>query len=346
MQTQNDITAIMRSYDRKKWRCWIEDILHLGLAWPISNFADDDTPEDVLVSMVSWLQQNDISAAPYEEAVAELLAHYQKKQFNAAKIDALLTVCIHLRSLECKDIIIRMLLDGHLAGLKNDDHYALTVTAIQALGAIDIKADDYKLIKTYIFNTTYKDFSPGIFTQSLYFFRSHGKRPKAMDDYFTFVTHALSVLDDLVEEPAYANAIMFELYGAALYRTPEFFATFFKWYEGEKPFNSPAQKLVNRFLTWADNEKDVNTELVRSMFEYYLKIFEPSFAKIDRMKISYAAVTRSIEVQNADYPDPQVFFVNDDRIFDLISNQIEKRTPVSMRTSASDIFATLEQANV
>ena len=222
MNTENSTVTVLRAHDRKKWRCWIEDILNLGVAWPISNFADDDTREDVLVSMVAFLQQNNISTIPYEEAVGELLGHYQKKQFNAAKIDALLTVSIHTRSIECKDIIIRMLLDGHLAGLKNDEDYALTVTAIQALGAIEMTDADYAVVKNYIFDTTYRIFSPGIFTQSLYFFRNHGKRPQSLTDYFNFVTHSLTVLDELVEQERYANAIMFELYGAALYRTPEF----------------------------------------------------------------------------------------------------------------------------
>lgn len=355
MITESNTPAILRAYDRKKWRNWIEDILNLGVAWPISNFSDDDTPEDVLVSMVAFLQQHQISTLLYEEAVAELLGHYQKKQFNAAKIDALLTVCIHTRSLECKDIIIRMLLDGHLDGLTTEEGYTLTVTAIQALGAIPVEAYDYDTIKKYIFDSTYGTFSPGIFTQSLYFFRNHGQKPKPLGDYFAFVTHSLSVLDDLVEEERYSNAIMFELFGAALYRTSTFFTTFFEWYESEKPFNQHAQKMVNRFLSWAGEEKDVNTELVRSVFEHYLRIFEPSFAKIEKMRISYTAVTRSIEIYKEEHAEPEVVFVNDDRIFGLISNQIEKRKPVLLRkeardgtlhiTRAADVIATLEHAN-
>ena len=228
--------------------------------------------------------------------VPVLVIKREEEDFNAEKLDALLNVCLQSRSIICKPTVIQILLEGQLDGLTHDG-YSLSGTAIQALGATDLTAVEYDTIKRFILHTPRQSLSAGTLTQSLYFFRKHYDPKEPLGDYFRFIDIALSELQDRQKEDAFTNAIMFELYGAAFYRTQDFFYHFFKWYKNND-MDHWAGEITWLFFQWAQNDPEVGPDFNRTMFEAYMKVEGLTNVEIEKSDIYVSYNTRTLEFKN------------------------------------------------
>lgn len=228
------ITPVLRDFTTAQWQHWIEDILHVGVAYPISNFSKDDEPSDVLSKMIAYLQENNISTRPYEEAVNELLHKYHKEQFNARKLHALLSAALSSGSAICKTHVLRLFDSRLLAPLENRG-FSLHAIALQTLTKMHLTDAERTKVQAST-RALLLEMQPraDIYAQSLYFARTQDDLNHPLADFFDWMTLMFRALEkNPVADPAQlcAKAIRLEVLGAAVSRKGDFFPAFYHWFK-------------------------------------------------------------------------------------------------------------------
>ncbi|MCE7921616.1 MAG: hypothetical protein DYG98_01015 [Haliscomenobacteraceae bacterium CHB4] len=227
-------TPVLREFSTAQWQHWTEDILHLNTAYPISYFSPDDEPADVLSKMIAYLQENDISTRPYEEAINELLHKYHKEQFNAPKLHALLSAVMSSGSFICKTYVLRLFDSRLLAPLENKGFslHALTLQALTKMNLTD--AERSKVLASTRALLLEMQPRADIYAQSLYFARNQDDLNHPLAGFFDWMTLMFQVLEkNPGADPAHLcpKAIRMEVLSAAVSRKGDFFPAFYHWFK-------------------------------------------------------------------------------------------------------------------
>lgn len=227
-------TPVLREFSTAQWQHWTEDILHLNTAYPISYFSPDDEPADVLSKMIAYLQENNISTRPYEEAINELLHKYHKEQFNAPKLHALLTAAMSSGSAICKPYVLR-LFDGRLLVPLENKGFSLHTLALQALTKMNLTNAERTKVQAST-RALLLEIQPraDIYAQSLYFARTQDDFNHPLPHFFDWMNLIFQALGkNPGADPAHqcAKAIRMEVLGAAVSQKGNFFPAFYHWFK-------------------------------------------------------------------------------------------------------------------
>ena len=114
------ILEVLKSYAMQDWVDWIDDILHIGIAYPISNLS---TEHDDLTEIFIYLQSYNISTKNYEIAIEQTLNQLQPISQNSILIERILNALLVIKSSRVKSFLLKIYFDKKYISAKGTDDF-------------------------------------------------------------------------------------------------------------------------------------------------------------------------------------------------------------------------------
>jgi len=106
--TKEEILSIFKEYSVDEWKDWIDDVIHLDVAYPTSRLTPEGEP---LVDILHLLGKNEISVKKYETAFAETFKKFADIDFSSPHLERILDVITEGQIYKANDALLKFFLN-------------------------------------------------------------------------------------------------------------------------------------------------------------------------------------------------------------------------------------------
>lgn len=186
--SENDPISVFQSFSSTQWADWLDDIINVGFANPVSFVSRGD---DIIVEIVDFLRANSIKQSNYESSLLHYVSQYDFEHGDYISLERVLNALINLRSYS--DHLMKIVVSRENSFLRGNNNYikSLALLSLARAGTIDQNIIDETY--NYIRMVGLKDMThdPVFFGNSLRFVFAH-----CPSRYFELLTYILDILEN------------------------------------------------------------------------------------------------------------------------------------------------------
>lgn len=224
-----DIKEILMSYNNVDWENWLQDILNLGIAYPVSKVSSDG---DVIIDIIGYLRSNNISTKYYERAITDILTEeYHQNPEGINTQERLINALISLSSTNANEILLNILFSRINSHKKGRDSYIKTLALIALTQSPNLNDNQKTSVFNFIVLQGFKEMKhdPYFYSNSLRFCYLKIS-VKSFYELLTLLIHELDSFEDKKIKKSIIYLIVDKIEDLHFTHLQIFFSSLFKWF--------------------------------------------------------------------------------------------------------------------